>query len=156
MDKLHVGDEAPNFQLPDQDGNLVALSDYRGRRLLVYFYPKADTPGCTAQSCSVRDAMPGFGELGIQAVGISPDAPEALKKFDEKFSLGFPLLSDPQHEAALKWGAWGEKFAFGKRSEGMIRSSFLLNEKAVLLGAWYNVKPQNTVPKALAALERSR
>lgn len=156
MDKLHVGDPAPDFSLTDQDGNSVNLKDYEGRKLLVYFYPKADTPGCTTQSCSVRDAMPGFRELGIDAVGISPDTQKDLKKFDEKYTLGFPLLSDPQHDVASKWGAWGEKISFGRRGEGIIRSSFLVDEKGALMGAWYNVKPQNTVPKALAALERRR
>lgn len=100
MPCLAAGDKAPAFSLPDQNGNTVRLADFAGKKLLVYFYPKADTPGCTRQACSIRDALPNLAATGIAAVGVSPDKPAALKKFDEKYSLGFPLLSDPDHTDA--------------------------------------------------------
>jgi peroxiredoxin Q/BCP len=140
--------------LSDQDVDVVALSGFRGRKLLVYFYPKADTPGCTIQACSVRDAMPDLGKLGIAAVGVSPDEPQAQKKFAKKFDLNFPLLADVDHSAAEAWGAWGEKSMYGKTYEGVIRSSFLIDEKGNLIEAWYKVSPKDTVPLALQALSR--
>ena len=154
MSCLAAGDKAPAFSLPDQNGNTVRLADFAGKKLLVYFYPKADTPGCTRQACSIRDAMPNLKATGIAAVGISPDKPAALKKFDEKYSLGFPLLSDPDHAAAEAYGVWGEKIRCGKKSEGINRSSFLVDESGKIIRAWYSIKPEETVPKALAALER--
>ncbi len=153
MAKLNVGDTAPDFSLEDQNGDTVSLSDFRGKKLLVYFYPKADTSGCTKQSCSVRDARPDLTELGIDAVGISPDKPAKQKKFDDKFDLGFPLLSDPDHAVAEAYGAWGEKKMFGKVGFGIVRSSFLIDEEGRILQAAYKVKPDDTVPKARAALK---
>lgn len=152
MTKLSAGDEAPDFALLDQSGRTVKLSDFRGRKLLVYFYPRADTPGCTIQSCSVRDAMPSLGKLNAAAVGISPDQPDAQQKFDAKFGLGFPLLSDPDHAVASAYGVWGKKSMYGKEYEGIIRSSFLVDEKGKIVEAWYKVSPQETVPKAEAHL----
>ena len=152
MSCLAAGDKAPAFSLPDQNGNTVRLTDFAGKKLLVYFYPKADTPGCTRQACSIRDAMPDLKSTGIAAVGISPDKPAAQKKFDEKYSLGFPLLSDPDHAAAGAYGVWGEKIRCGRKSEGINRSSFLIGEQGKVIDAWYNVKPEDTVPKALEAL----
>ncbi len=152
MAYLHTGDKAPEFTLPDQCGNMVALSDFRGKSLLIYFYPKADTPGCARQACGVRDAMPDLKSTAVAAIGISPDKPEKQKKFDEKYGLGFPLLSDPDHAAAEAYGVWGEKIRYGKKSVGVTRSSFLVNEEGIIIHAWYGVKPEETVPKALAAL----
>ncbi|HEV8683490.1 MAG TPA: thioredoxin-dependent thiol peroxidase [Actinomycetota bacterium] len=149
---LQPGDRAPEFALPDQDGNLVRISDFRGRKLLLYFFPKADTPGCTAQSCSIRDARPDLAPIGLDTVGISPDTPDRQKRFDGKYGLGFPLLSDPDHATADAYGVWGEKRFAGRTSVGIIRSSFLIDEDGTILHAWYRVRPEDTVPKALAAL----
>jgi len=154
MAKLNPGDAAPEFTLADQEGNTVKLLDFKGQKLLVYFYPKADTPGCTKQACQIRDARTELAELGVAAVGISPDKPTAQKKFDGKYGLGFPLLSDPEHATAQAFGAWGEKSMYGKKMEGIIRSSFLIDEGGKLLGVWYKVKPEDTVPLARQALEQ--
>ena len=152
MAQLKVADKAPAFALADQDGKTVSLSDFAGRKLLIYFYPKADTPGCTKQACSVRDAAEDLKKAGVAAVGVSPDQPDKQKKFDDKYTLGFPLLSDPDHEAARGYGAWGKKSMYGKTYEGIIRSSFLVDEKGTILQASYKVKPQDTVPNARGAL----
>ncbi len=153
--KLAEGDKAPDFSLRDQDSKTVKLSDFRGRKVLLYFYPKADTPGCTTQSCAVRDARQDFRKLSVAALGISPDTPEDQKKFDLKFSLGFPLLADTDHAIAEAYGVWGEKNNYGKKSMGIIRSSFLIDERGIVLRAWYGVKPEETVPKAKEALAQA-
>ncbi len=153
MAQLKAGDRAPAFSLRDQNGQTVKLSGFKGHKVLVYFYPKANTSGCTAQACAVRDAMPDLSKLNVAAVGISPDAPEQQKKFDDKNGLGFPLLSDPGHKVADAYGVWGAKSMYGKKYEGIIRSSFLVDEKGRIAAAWYKVSPKNTVPEALRALE---
>jgi peroxiredoxin Q/BCP len=152
MDRLQPGDPAPPFSLRDQNGNTVSLSDHAGRKLLVYFYPEADTPGCTKQSCAVRDARTEFGSLGVDVVGISPDEPGEQGKFDRKYGLGFPLLADTDHAAAEAYGVWGEKTLYGRTYMGIVRSSFLVDEDGKVVRAWYKVKPDDTVPKALEAL----
>jgi peroxiredoxin Q/BCP len=152
MTELEPGDPAPTFSLRDQRGDTVSLEDFRGRRLLVYFYPEADTPGCTTQSCAIRDARQGFTDLGVDAVGISPDEPEEQMAFDRKFSLGFPLLSDPDHAVAEAWGTWGTR---ANGSEGIVRSSFLVDADGRIAAAWYRVKPVDTVPLAQGALGAS-
>jgi peroxiredoxin Q/BCP len=153
MTRLQPGDDAPPFSLLDQAGTSVDLADHRGRKVLVYFYPKADTPGCTTQSCAVRDAREDLTTLGVDVLGISPDAPEAQAKFDRAYELGFPLLSDTDHAVAEAYGAWGEKKNYGKTYDGIIRSSFLIDEESRIEQAWYKVAPKDTVPKARAALE---
>jgi thioredoxin-dependent peroxiredoxin len=155
MAKLKTGDKAPSFKLMDQSGKTVKLSDFKGKKVLVYFYPKADTPGCTKQACNVRDAAPGLAGEGVTAIGISPDKPEKQKKFDEKYGLGFVLLSDEDHAIAKAYGVWGTKKMYGKSYEGIIRSSFLIDEKGTILHAWYKVSPADTAPNVLKALELS-
>ncbi len=152
MVTLRCGDPAPEFALLDQSGSRVRLGDFRGRTLLVYFYPKADTPGCTTQSCAVRDARVDFSGLNLAVVGISVSAVRDQDAFDKKFGLGFPLLSDPDHAVAEAWGTWGEKSLYGKKYKGVIRSSFLVDEEGRIVDAWYKVSPKDTVPKALKAL----
>ena len=153
MAQLKTGDKAPDFDLLDQNGKGVKLSDYRGKKVLVYFYPKADTSGCTKQACSIRDAEPDLSAAGVAAIGISPDKPEKQKKFDDKYELGFSLLSDESHAVAESYGAWGEKKMYGKTYEGVVRSSFLIDEDGVIIGAWYKVSPSDTVPNAQKALQ---
>ncbi|MCX6544924.1 MAG: thioredoxin-dependent thiol peroxidase [Acidobacteria bacterium] len=152
MPQLKTGDKAPAFSLKNQQGETVKLSAFKGQKVLVYFYPKADTPGCTTQSCNVRDARPNLSQLGVAALGISPDQPEAQQKFDTRFKLGFPLLADTDHSVAEAYGVWGEKSMYGKKYFGIIRSSFLIDEKGKIAHAWYKVSPDDTVPLAIAAL----
>jgi peroxiredoxin Q/BCP len=152
MTKLAPGDPAPSFDLLDQRATPVRLEDFRGRRLLVYFYPEADTPNCTIQSCAVRDRRTDLAGIGTEVVGISPDLPPAQLAFDEKFGLGFPLLSDPDHTVAEAWGTWGEKSRDGRTYLGIVRSSFLVDGQGRIERAWYDVKAEDTVPSALVAL----
>lgn len=152
MPKLTPGDPAPDFELADQHGNLVKLTDFKGRKLLLYFYPKADTPGCTRQACSVRDAREELAALKLAVVGISPNPPPKQQKFNDKYSLNFPLLADADHRVAESYGAWGEKNMYGKKVQGLIRSSFLIDEAGKIIQAWYKVSPEDMVPKARAAM----
>lgn len=150
---LEAGAIAPAFSLKDQNDEMVESTAFAGKKLLVYFYPKASTPGCTVQACSVRDSLPEFSRLKLQVVAISPDQPDKLKKFAEKQALNFTLLSDPDKTVAQAYGVVGEKTMFGKKSIGIIRSSFLIDEKGKVLKAWYKVKPEQTVPLALEFLD---
>jgi len=145
---LKVGDKAPDFSLLDQNGQTVTLSDFAGRKLLVYFYPKADTPGCTKQSCAVSESLTVLREAGLEAVGISPDSPVRQKKFDEKYGLGFPLLADEEKTVAEAYGVWGEKSMYGKRFLGIVRSAFVVGEDGKLLAVGYKISPADTVPFA--------
>lgn len=153
MTELHVGDPAPPFALWDQHGYTTRLEDFRGRKLLVYFYPEADTPGCTTQSCDVRDHRQDLKQIGVGVVGISPDAPGKQLAFDEKFDLGFPLLSDETLAVAHAWDVWRDDPGEGETEPGILRSSFLVGEDGTIAGAWYGVTAQETVPRALAALQ---
>ena len=152
MDTLKVGDKAPAFELCDQNRNTVRLADFAGSKLLVYFYPKADTPGCTTQSCAVSESLEALRSAGTDAIGISPDEPAAQHAFDDKFKLGFPLLSDTDHAVAEAYGVWGEKSMYGKTYMGIVRSAFLIGEDGRLLGVWYKVSPKDTVPNVQAVL----
>jgi peroxiredoxin Q/BCP len=154
MGKLMKGDMAPDFALMDQNGNVMKSSDFRGKKLLLYFYPKALTSGCTAQAQEVSSAREALAAQGVEATGISPDMPEVLKKFDNKHELNFPLLSDADHSVSGAYGVWGEKNMYGKIFNGIIRSSFLIDENGRIIQAWYKVSPKETVPKALEELKK--
>jgi thioredoxin-dependent peroxiredoxin len=144
------GKRAPTFALPDQNGDQVKLSSFKGRRVLVYFYPRADTPGCTTQACGLRDISRDIGDTVI--IGISPDKPAALKKFDDKYGLGFTLLSDVDHEVADKYGVWVEKKNYGKTYMGVQRSAFLIGEDGKVEHAWPKISPADTPKNLLSAL----
>ncbi len=144
------GSAAPKIKLLDQDGDTVALSSFKGRKVLIYFYPKADTPGCTTQSCALRDIAGEIGDTVI--IGISPDAPAKLRKFDDKYSLGFTLLSDEDHAVAEQFGVWVEKSMYGRKYMGVQRSSFLIDEKGRIERAWPKISPKDTPTQVLKAL----
>lgn len=152
MAKLEVGDRAPAFTLVDQSGAKVALTALKGQPVILYFYPKADTPGCTTQSCEVRDHRKDLAKLGAAVFGISPDTPAKQAKFDEKYGLGFPLLSDTEHVVAEKYGVWAEKSMYGRKYMGIVRSAFVIDAQGKIAGAFYKVSPKDTVPKVTAAL----
>ena len=152
MAQLKVGDKAPAFTLVDQCGKKVKLSDFKGKRVVLYFYPKALTSGCTTQSCAVSEALPQLNKLKAVALGCSPDGPELQKKFDDKYKLGFPLLCDEDHAVAEKYGVWGEKSMYGKKYFGIIRSAFVIDEAGKIAGAFYKVSPGDTVPKVVETL----
>ncbi|MEK7252570.1 MAG: thioredoxin-dependent thiol peroxidase [Actinomycetota bacterium] len=135
-----VGDRAPKFALLDETGAKVSLSDFAGKSLVIYFYPKAFTPGCTTQACDLRDSHDRFIAAGHAVVGVSPDRVEKLSRFREEYELPFSVLSDPDHKVAAAYGAWGMKKNYGKEYEGIIRSTFLIDGKGVITTAWRNVK----------------
>ena len=150
---LKVGNEAPDFTLPDQDGNPVSLKDFRGQKVIVYFYPKDNTPGCTAQACSYRDLTPEFEEKNAVILGISKDSLKAHTNFRTKYDLPFRLLSDPEHEVMEAWGVWQEKKLYGKVYMGIVRSSFVVDENGILKEVNYNVKAKADAEAVLASLE---
>jgi peroxiredoxin Q/BCP len=150
---VKIGDVAPAFTLAADDGSQVSLSDFRGRRVVLYFYPKADTPGCTKQACAVRDVYPKIQEEDVVVIGISPDPPDRLVRFRQKHDLPFILLSDPDHEVAEAYGAWGEKKMFGKTYEGVIRSHFAVDEEGRLTEFKFKVKPETTADLALQLIQ---
>ena len=145
--RLQVGDKAPAFSLPDADGATVKLSDFRGRKVIVYFYPAASTPGCTKEACDFRDNLVVLNEAGLDVVGISPDKPEKLAKFRDAQALTFPLLSDPDKKVLTAWGTFGEKKMYGKTVQGVIRSTFVVDEKGNVEVAQYNIKATGHVAK---------
>jgi peroxiredoxin Q/BCP len=150
--RLAVGDEAPAFSLPDADGKTVNLSDYKGRKVIVYFYPAASTPGCTKQACDFRDNLGQLNEAGLDVIGISPDKPEKLAKFRDAEGLTFPLLSDPERTVLSEWGTFGEKTMYGKTVQGVIRSTFVIDENGTIEVARYNVKATGHVAKLIGDL----
>ncbi|RBO86481.1 peroxiredoxin Q/BCP [Nocardia puris] len=145
--RLSPGDTAPAFTLPDADGKEVSLADYRGRKVIVYFYPAASTPGCTKQACDFRDNLAELNEAGLEVLGISPDKPAKLAKFRDAEGLTFPLLSDPDKAVLTAWGAFGEKTMYGKTVTGVIRSTFLVDEQGRIEVAQYNVRATGHVAK---------
>jgi len=149
MSKLEPGARAPAFTLTDADGKKVSLSSFGGHKVVVYFYPRDDTPGCTKEACQFNDALSQFEGLGIPVIGISPDKAASHVRFRDKYGLQFPLLSDPDHTVMEKYGAWGEKTMYGKPTTGVIRSTFLINEKGKVARAWYGVKADGHAAKVL-------
>ena len=145
--RLAPGDEAPDFTLPDADGNPVSLSSLRGQRVIVYFYPAALTPGCTKQACDFTAAMPDLGKLGLAVLGISPDPPAKLAKFREKEHITFPLLSDQDKSVLTAYGAYGEKMNYGKTIMGVIRSTFVVDADGKIEKALYAVKATGHVDR---------
>jgi peroxiredoxin Q/BCP len=146
-DRLTPGDAAPDFTLADDQGGEVTLSDLRGRKVIVYFYPAAMTPGCTKQACDFSDSLESLRKDGYEVLGVSPDKPEKLAKFRERDALTLTLLSDPDKAVMRKWGAFGEKKLYGKTVEGVIRSTVVLDEEGTVSHAWYNVKATGHVAK---------
>ena len=147
MPRLSPGDPAPDFTLPDADGKDVALRDFRGRKVVVYFYPAAMTPGCTTQACDFRDNLASLAAAGYAVVGISPDKPEKLAKFRERDAVNFPLLADPSRTTLEAYGAYGEKTMYGKTITGVLRSTFVVDEDGRIAQSQYNVKATGHVAK---------
>jgi peroxiredoxin Q/BCP len=156
MARLEVGDKAPAFSLLDQDEKRIALKDFKGTQVVVYFYPADDTPGCTKEACQFNENLTTFGRAGVAVVGISPDGAEKHQRFRKKYGLKFPLLSDPGHEAMEAYGAWGEKTLYGKKSLGVIRSTFLVDDRGVINRAWHNVRADGHAAKVLEAARESK
>ncbi|ORB59657.1 thioredoxin-dependent thiol peroxidase [Mycobacteroides saopaulense] len=152
--RLEVGDKAPAFTLLDADSEKVSLSSYKGRKVIIYFYPAAMTPGCTKQACDFRDSLAELNEAGLDVIGISPDKPEKLAKFRERDGVNFPLLSDPDKTTLTAYGAFGEKKLYGKIVEGVIRSTFVVDEKGKIEVAQYNVKASHTTTRIQKILEQ--
>ena len=146
-ERLEPGDEAPDFTLPDADGHPVTLSSLRGQRVIVYFYPAAMTPGCTKEACDFSESLPDLNAVGVQVLGISPDAPAKLARFRDKEGITFPLLSDPDRTALTAYGAYGEKMNYGKKTMGVIRSTFVVGADGTVEKAYYGVKATGHVER---------
>ncbi len=152
MTTIDTGAEAPTFELPNQDGEPVRLEDYRGKWVVLYFYPKADTPGCTTQACGIRDHAADYEAAGAVVLGVSPDPVKAVKKFHGGQSLNFTLLADEDHAVCELYGVWGEKKNYGRTYMGIVRSAFLVDEEGRIEQAWYKISPADTPTKLKAAL----
>ncbi len=152
MTTLDAGQAAPDFTLLDQDEHPVSLGDFRGRRVIVYFYPAAQTPGCTTQACDFRDSLASLQGAGYTVLGVSRDTPEKLRAFRDSDGLTFPLLSDPDHAVHEAYGAWGEKQNYGKTVTGVLRSTFVIDEEGRIVEAQYNVKATGHVARLRKAL----
>ncbi|SIR70820.1 thioredoxin-dependent thiol peroxidase [Microbacterium sp. RURRCA19A] len=152
MTTLEAGQAAPDFTLLDQDEHPVSLSDFRGRRVIVYFYPAAQTPGCTTQACDFRDSLASLQGAGYTVLGVSRDTPEKLRAFRDSDGLTFPLLSDPDHAVHEAYGAWGEKQNYGKTVTGVLRSTFVIDEEGRIVEAQYNVKATGHVARLRKSL----
>jgi peroxiredoxin Q/BCP len=152
MGKLTAGDRAPRFTLPDQDGHKVSLKDFAGQRVVVYFYPRDDTPGCTKEACQFNDNLRAFTRAKVPVLGISADSAEKHRAFRSKYGLKFPLLTDADHKVGEAYGAWGEKTLYGKKTIGVIRSTFLIGGDGKIVRPWYQVKADGHADKVLAEL----
>ena len=151
---LAEGALAPDFSLPDQDGNEVSLADLRGQTVVLYFYPRADTPGCTKQACGVRDREADYEAAGARVIGVSPDPVDAVKRFADKYSLGFTLLADSDHAVAEAYGAWGEKSMYGRKYTGVRRSTFIIDPDGKLVRVFPKVSPKTHDDVVLEALSK--
>jgi thioredoxin-dependent peroxiredoxin len=149
---INRGQPAPDFTLPDQEGNPVTLSDFKGKNVVLYFYPKADTPGCTTQACGVRDHRTDYESADAVVLGVSPDAPKKIAKFDQKYGLGFPLLGDEDHKVAEAYGVWVEKSMYGRKYMGMERSTFVIGHDGKVRDVFRKVKPAGHDELVLGAL----
>lgn len=149
---LEAGDAAPDFTLPDQDGKELKLSSLRGEAVVLYFYPRADTPGCTTQACGIRDRDADYKAAGARVIGVSPDEPEALKKFAGKYDLDFTLLADPDHAVAEAYGAWGEKSMYGKKYMGILRNTYVIDPDGQVAKVLPKVQPKRHDALVLEAL----
>lgn len=152
---LEAGQDAPDFTLPDQDGNEVTLSELRGQTVVLYFYPRADTPGCTTQACGVRDRGDEYGKAGARVIGVSPDSVESVRKFADKYDLDFTLLADADHQVAERYGTWGEKSMYGKKYWGVRRATFVIDPDGRIAKVFPKVSPKahdDLVLEALADL----
>jgi thioredoxin-dependent peroxiredoxin len=151
-DDLKAGDQAPSFDTVDDSGNAVKLADLKGKRVVLYFYPKDNTPGCTQQACAFRDSYPDFGEKNAVIFGVSPDSAKSHQSFRGKFDLPFPLLIDQDHAIAEAYGVWREKSMYGRKYMGILRSHFVIGEDGKIVDARYNVKAPDSAKLAMGAL----
>ena len=151
---LEVGTKAPEFTLPDKDGNPVSLSDFLGKKVVLYFYPKDNTPGCTKQACAFAASYEGFKAKNVAVIGVSKDSAASHQKFAAKYDLPFLLLSDPELQAIQAYGVWQEKKLYGKVSMGVVRSTYLIDEQGVIARVMPKVKPDTNAAEILAALEQ--
>jgi peroxiredoxin Q/BCP len=149
---IEAGQEAPDFTLPDQDGNEVTLSDLRGSPVVLYFYPKADTPGCTTQACGIRDRSSEYGTAGARVVGVSKDTVEDVREFADKYALDFTLLADADHQVAEAYGTWGEKSMYGKKYMGVTRATFIIDPDGKVVRVFPKVTPKTHDDVVIAAL----
>jgi peroxiredoxin Q/BCP len=147
-----VGQPAPDFELLNQDGKAVRLSDYRGKKVVLFAYPKADTPGCTTQACGFRDHFPRIQATNAVVLGISPDQPDDLLKWKKKQNLPYDLLADPEHKVLEAWGVWGERTIYGKKSLGVTRSHWVIDEKGIVMDEQVQVSPTDSVERAVQKL----
>jgi peroxiredoxin Q/BCP len=152
MAELKVGDQAPDFEAISDQDDKISLRDYRGKRVILYFYPKDDTPGCTAQACGFRDSIVDIGEKNAVVLGVSPDSAKSHQKFRDKYGLPFPLLVDSDHKIAEAYGTWQEKSMYGRKYMGMVRSHFVIDENGKLVDVRYNVKAKDSPALSLSAL----
>jgi len=152
---LKTGQTAPTFELNDQSGTLHRLDDYRGKRVLLYFYPKDDTPGCTTEACSFRDDYSAYRDEDVVILGVSPDSVESHTNFSEKYQLPFPLLSDPDHRVCEQYGVWGKKTMFGKEFQGVIRTTYVIDSEGIIAHVFEDVKPEGHSAEVLEALSPS-
>jgi len=149
-----AGDIAPDFTLTSDEGDVVKLSDFRGKRVVLYFYPKDNTPGCTTEACELRDRQPELDLRGAAVLGVSPDSVASHQKFKAKYGLTFTLLSDPDHSVAAAYGAWGKKKRYGRTYEGILRSTFIIDEEGKIEEVFANVRPKGHGDQVLAALQK--